>query len=183
MATTLQNAGVERLQTGEPTPAVADDPIRRIDVLEKNLARQIEAIRFSDAKITILAPTLTAMLGFLAATVPRAAPGVPAAKYALMGVVPLVLAYVFLALTVIPRISSGSRSRLFFGGIRHHTPDGYVEAMARMTTAEYIDELARDCHATAVIARRKNLHVRNAYLAFFVSLPFWAAAIFLLNGP
>jgi hypothetical protein len=152
-----------------------------VDILEKNLNRQIEAIRASDVKITFLVPTMTGMLGFLAASVSRAPPGVLAALHALLGTAPLLLAYVFLALTVIPRMKSDSRSKVFFGGISRQSPETYSEAMRCLSLADYVAELARECHATAGIARSKYRHVRNAYLAFFVSLPFWAGSIFLLN--
>ena len=89
----------ERVLRGGPA---ALDALDRVDLLEKNLGRQIEAIRASDIKITFLVPTLTGMLGFLAANVTRAAPGSPTVAYTLLSAAPLVLAYAFLALTVIP---------------------------------------------------------------------------------
>ena len=84
-------------------------------------------------------------------------------------------------MTVIPRMTSNSRSHLFFGGISRQSPEDYCEAMRSLTRAAYIDELAGQCHATAMIARTKYRHVRKAYLAFFVALPFWATAIYLVN--
>jgi Family of unknown function (DUF5706) len=169
----------ERVLRGGPVPVY--DALDRLDLLEKNLGRQIEAIRASDTKITFLVPTLTGMLGFLAANVTRAAPGSPIVAYTLLSAAPLVLAYAFLALTVIPRMTSDSRSHLFFGDISRQSPEAYREAMRSLTRAAYIDELAGQCHATAMIARTKYRHVRNAYLAFFVALPFWATAIYLVN--
>jgi hypothetical protein len=157
------------------------DALDQVDLLEKNLERQIEAIRASDIKITLLVPTLTGMLGFLAANLNRVAPGSPIVAYALLSAAPLILAYAFLALTVIPRMKSDSRSHLFFGGISRQSPEVYREAMRSFTRAAYVEELAGQCHATAMIARTKYGHVRNAYLAFFVALPFWATAIFLVN--
>jgi Family of unknown function (DUF5706) len=172
----------KRPQTGEAGPTDPEEQLDRIDVLEKNLSRQIEAIRASDVKITFLVPTMTGMLGFLAASVSRAPSSGSAGLYGLLGTVPLILAYVFLALTVIPRMKADSRSKVFFGGIARESPDAYAAAMARLGSTEYLAELARECHTTAKIARSKYRHVRNAYLAFFVSLPFWATSIFLLNG-
>jgi hypothetical protein len=153
----------------------------QVDVLEKNLGRQIEAIRASDVKITFLVPTMTAMLGFLAANISRAEPGSPPAVYALVSATPLVLAYAFLALTVIPRISPNSRSSIFFGGIARQAAEAYAAGMNGLTRADYIAELARECHTTAQIARTKYRYVRYAYLAFFLALPFWTVAIYLLN--
>jgi Family of unknown function (DUF5706) len=123
------------------------------------------------------------MLGFLAANLNRVAPGSPTVAYALLSATPLIFAYAFLALTVIPRMKSNSRSLFFFGGISRVSPEAYSEAVRGLTRSAYVEELAGQCHATAMIARTKYRHVRNAYVAFFVALPFWATAIFLVNRP
>ena len=60
--------------------------------------------------------------------------------------------------------------------VRNHTYyDFYGEVTSRrghLVTFD-LDDLAEQCHSTAGIARTKYRHVRNAYLAFFVALPFW----------
>ena len=53
------------------------DTFDRARALEENLARQIEAIRASDVKITLLVPTCTAMIGVVISSRrvrPRGAP-------------------------------------------------------------------------------------------------------------
>ena len=166
----------------DASPGEASESYDQIGFLERNLERQIAAIRASDVKITFLVPTTTAMLGFLAANVSRAGFGVPTTAYALASAAPLILAYASLALTVIPRLGTGKgRSKLFFGSIACHSVESYVSEVCTLRREEYVTELAEQCHATALIARKKYRHVRNAYLCFFVALPFWTTAIYLLN--
>lgn len=168
----------------EPALAPQDslDFTTRRAILEANLARQIEATRASDSKLVLLVPTTTAMAGVLAALLRGAGvEGLPA-LYVGLSTLPILCAYFFMGLTLIPRLRRNSRSLLFFGGVATRDPATYRAEFAAMTPQEYLDELAEQCHITATIALRKYLHVRNAYLAFFAALPFWALAIFLLNG-
>ncbi len=123
------------------------------------------------------------MIGVLAALLRGPAPSLHKAAYALVGVVPLVCALGFMALTVIPRMRRSSGSLLYFGGIVSRPPDTYRAAMLGLDADAYLSDLAAQCHVTAGIAAAKYRHVRNAYLCFFVALPCWALAIFLLNSP
>jgi hypothetical protein len=87
-----------------------------------------------------------------------------------------------MALSLIPRIRPGGRSLLFFGGIAALPRAEYRAAMLGLEADAYLADLAEQCHATAEIARTKYRHGRFAYLAFFLALPFWALAIWLLGG-
>ena len=162
-----------------PPPADGLDFRDRREILEANLARQIEATRASDAKVTMLVPTTTAMIGVLAALL-RGADGLPALHVAL-ATLPLVVAYLFMALSLIPRLRPG-RSLLFFGHVSTRDAAAYRAEVAALTPDAYLADLAEQCHVTAGIARAKFRHVRNAYLAFFAALPFWALAIYMLTG-
>lgn len=152
-------------------------------MLETNLARQIEAIRASDAKIVLLVPTMTAMVGVLAALIRgQAATGTPV-LYVALSTAPILVAYLFMALTLVPRMRHDDRpSLLYFRAISKLDPQAYRARLADLTPEAYLTDLADQCHATAGIARTKYRHVRNAYLAFFVALPFWAFAVYLI-GP
>jgi hypothetical protein len=155
------------------------DPIR---LLEKNLERQIESIRGSDVKITLLVPTMTAMTGVLAAMLRGANLGMLPRTYILLSIIPIAIAYAQMGLSVIPRMRIRSSSLLFFGSIATHAPPDYVAAIRSLTRDAYVEDLAEQCHTSARIARDKYRHVRNAYLAFFVALPLWTVAIYLLSG-
>ena len=172
-------------EKAEPTSA-APDPIgfhdRRM-MLETNLARQIEAIRASDAKIVLLVPTMTAMVGVLAALIRGQAAAHAPVLYLGLCSVPILVAYFFMALTLVPRMRHDDRpSLLYFRAISRLDAQVYRARLADLTPEAYLDDLAEQCHSTAGIARTKYRHVRNAYLAFFVALPFWAFAVYLI-GP
>jgi hypothetical protein len=156
----------------------------RREILEANLARQNEAIRASDAKVTLLVPTTTAMLGILAALF-RLAPLTPHASVLVaVSTLPLIAAYALMAIAIIPRFRGRrSASLLFFGGLAHRTPPEAREALLTLDGPGYLADLAEQCHVTAGIAETKYRHVRNAYIAFLVALPFWALAIFFLTRP
>jgi hypothetical protein len=156
----------------------------RREILEANLARQNEAIRASDAKITLLVPTTTAMLGILAALF-RLAPLTPNASILVaLSTLPLILAYALMAIAIIPRFRGGSApSLLFFGGLSHRTPAEARDALLAIDAPGYLADLAEQCQVTAEIAHTKYRHVRNAYIAFLIALPFWTLAIFFLTRP
>lgn len=154
----------------------------RAEMLERNLARQIEAIRASDAKVTLLVPTSTAMVGILAAQLRLSNLGLATVLYVIASTLPLVAAYALTAMAVIPRLhGGGSRSLLFFGGLAGRRSEEAGDGLLAMTPEAYLADLARECHASAAIARTKYRLVRHAYLAFFIAMPFWALAIYLLN--
>ena len=156
----------------------------RREILEKNLARQTEAIRASDAKITLLVPTTTAMLGILAALF-RLAPLTPHASiFVAISTLPLIAAYALMAIAIIPRFRGGrSPSLLFFGGLSNRPREEARAALLAVDGTAYLTDLAEQCQVTAGIAETKYRHVRNAYIAFLVALPFWTLAIFFLTRP
>ena len=171
-------AGTARTETRDPI-GFHD----RRSMLEANLARQIEAIRASDAKIVLLVPTMTAMLGVLAALIRLQAVAATPLVYVALSTVPILVAYFFMALTLVPRMRHDAKpSLLYFRAISKLEPQAYRARLAALTPEAYLADLADQCHSTAGIARTKYRHVRNAYLAFFVALPFWAFAVYLL-GP
>lgn len=156
----------------------------RARMLERNLDRQLEAIRASDAKITLLVPTSTAMMGVLAALLRVSQLGTLPTAYVAISTLPLIVTYALMALAIIPRFRNrASRSLLFFGGIAGRTIAESRNELLALGHEAYLADLADQCHSTAAIARTKYRHVRNAYLAFFIALPFWAFAIYLLNRP
>ena len=97
---------------------------------------------------------------------------------------PLILAYALMAIAIIPRFRGGrSPSLLFFGGLSHRTPAEARDALLAVDGPAYLADLAGQCQVTAEIAHTKYRHVRNAYIAFLVALPFWTLAIFFLTRP
>ncbi len=169
-----------RLESGAAAGAAFD----RAAMLELNLERQIAAIRASDAKITLLVPTSTAMVGILAAQLRFSHLTPLDTLWVVACTLPLLAAYGLMAMAVIPRFrASGPPSLLFFGGIAGRRPEEARDNLLTMTPGDYLADLARECHTSATIAGLKYRLVRHAYMAFFVAMPFWALAIYLLNRP
>jgi hypothetical protein len=155
--------------------------IDHVDILEKNLARQIEAVRASDTKIALLIPAETIMLGVIAAMFRVAEPGPLTSLYVAFSTVPLILSYASAALSAFPRLRSSAGSLLFFGSIAARSPDNYLAAIRALDGEAYVADLAEQCGTVARIAAAKYGHARNAYLTFNAALPFWAFAVYLLS--
>jgi hypothetical protein len=158
------------------------DGFDRARMLERNLERQIEAIRAADTKIVLLVPTATAMIGVLAALLRDSGLAPLSMAYVVLATLPIVTSYAFMAMAVIPRLRGPGQSLLYFGGISTRSLDAYRDTMLGLGTEGYLSDLAEQCHVTAGIARSKHRHVRHAYLAFFLALPFWAFAVYLLRS-
>ncbi|HPG21836.1 MAG TPA: DUF5706 domain-containing protein [Amaricoccus sp.] len=148
------------------------DTFDRARALEENLGRQIEAIRASDVKITLLVPTCTAMIGVVAALLRGADLGALPTAYVLLSTLPIVTAYAFMAMSVIPRLRGRrSDSLVFFGGIAALDAAEFRARALALTPEAYLADLAEQCHAAAGIARTKYRHGRHAYLAFSSPCP------------
>jgi hypothetical protein len=164
-------------------PVTAIDFSNHREILEINVARQIEAIRAADIKIALLVPTTTAMLGVLAAML-RDQPNDPLHLVSAgLCSLPLFAAFGLMATGVFPRLRrTGKKSLLYFGDI---SARGAAEAEAELislTPDAYLGDLAAQCHVNACIARTKHQCVRRAYLAFLMALPFWLVTIWILNS-
>ncbi len=72
-------------------------------------------------------------------------------------------------------------SRIFFGPIADQTRDGYVEKTQKITARQHTDDLARQIHANATIARAKFCWVQRALFILLVSVPVWLVALYLLH--
>lgn len=156
----------------------------RVAMLEFNLTRQVEAIRASDAKLTLLVPTTTAMIGLLAALLRIGHLGETSALYVALSSLPLIAAYALMALAIIPRFRQRrSRSLIFFDGLAARPPEESRDSLLNLTLEAYLADLADQCRLTAGIAGTKFRLVRHAYIAFFLALPCWAFAIYLLSRP
>jgi len=154
----------------------------RADMLERTLAHQIEAIRMADLKMALLVPTTSAMAGVLAALYRGARDSVLTSTAFMVALVPMVAVLLIMAFTVLPRLRfGGGQSTLFFGDISEDAPDTFARNLTTLSAEAYYDDLARQCHATARIARVKYRMVHRAYLAFLVAVPLWTVALFLLS--
>ncbi|SLN70294.1 Pycsar system effector family protein [Roseisalinus antarcticus] len=157
-------------------------PLQRAEIMEKNLARMTEAVRAADLKMALLVPTTSAMVGVLAALF-RTSPFTAATGIAFhISLVPLVAVFVFVAVSVVPRLRPAEGSMLFFGTVAQQDVRAFRARAEALDAAAYLADLADQCHAVASIARLKHRIVRRAYITFLVALPLWAVAVYVLSS-
>jgi hypothetical protein len=82
-----------------------------------------------------------------------------------------------------PQFRPNTGSLIYFADIAERSPEAYRDSVAQLTGQAHFDDLAAQVHHTALIARSKYYHVRNAYRWLLVALPFWVASLYLLNRP
>ena len=151
------------------------------DLLEKNLARQTEAVRAADFKMALLVPTTSAMLGVLAALYSNAPASALTATAFHAALVPLILVFILIAVSVVPRLRRSPTSLLFFGQIMCLDPDAFHGKVRELDWHSYHKDLTEQCYTVAAIAQTKHRIVRAAYIGFVVSLPLWGIAIWALS--
>ena len=158
------------------------DHSAQIDFLEANLSRQISFIAAADSKVSFVLAVNTAMLGLLAAVVPRAlrdwelVPGLLSVASALLAIASLI----FLSLASFPRTTGPKTSLLFFGGITARSADQYMAAVHEASWETYLDDLCFQCYRNAEIAKAKHSWVQHAMVALYLSIPPWCTALFML---
>ena len=159
-----------------------DTALDQVDLLEKNLERQVTWITASDAKIALLIPTNTLMTGFLIAQIARAELGPLRIVMVTLTIALLASSYLNAGLAVVPRFRNSGPSSLYFGGIASQSLEQFRTRITGMTNDDYVAELIALCHSSATIARATYRHVRNAYNSFFASLLFWATSVYTMSG-
>ncbi len=157
------------------------DSDKRSEVLEALLGRLLGAVAAADGKIGAVFATDTAMLGVLAALIPKYGSWSPTeATVAAMGRSLLLGSILMLSFASFPRTSGPRRSLLFFGSICKLPLATYLEELGAFTIPEYIKDLGTQCHRNAEIAARKHFWIKWAIKAMYVAVPFWLLAILLL---
>jgi hypothetical protein len=163
---------------GAPTGAELD----RRAMLEKNLERQTEWIRNSDVKIAMLLPINTALIAVLASQLDEARQAVHWVLVIATSV-PTLVSFGSAVLAAMPQFRHIGDSLIYFGDVAHHSREVFHDRVLNLTPEAHFEDLAEQVHFAAFLAQRKYRHVRNAYVALLIALPFWTAALYLLNHP
>lgn len=158
-------------------------PLDRHAMLERNLDRQIAWIRASDAKITVLLPINTAMLAVLAAHLAQAHLAPIHWALAIAASLPCLVSFTAAVMSVMPMRRQPGGSLLYFGDISRHEPKAFHERVRGLDEDAHLEDLANQVHHSAQLAQIKMRHARRSYYFLFAALPFWVAAIYLLNRP
>jgi len=152
-----------------------------VKILESNLTRLLQWISEAEARVSLVLGLDTAMLGALAVFAPS--PKVwtlSAAALAAVAIAFLSLSLVFLATASFPRTTGPKQSMIYFGGIASRDLDQFVADTKSLTTAQYLDDLARQCHRNGHIAASKFEWLKRAQIALFLAISPWTLSLFLL---
>ena len=129
----------------------------------------------------MLLPVNTAMLAVLAAQLGQAQTTTLHWLFAIGASVPCLLSFAWAVRSAMPLLPPTGNSLTYYSDIAGHPPERFRDRVKALTEDEHLDDLAAQVHSSASIARDKMHHARNAYRALFAALPFWIAALYLLN--
>lgn len=165
-------------QTDSPRETTQDEQAR---VLEAALDRHIEWVSQHESKATFVMGIVTGMLGALAALAPASPMWTPA-LLVVGGVTlgALSLSVVCLYFANYPR-TSGPASLIFFGAIAAMSADEYRRRIRGLSSREYLDDLANQCHEVSRILTTKYRLLSWAFRGLFLSLPFWVVTMYLIR--
>lgn len=158
-----------------------DKSEKNFELLDSILSRNLEWVAAADSKIAPLLAIDTALLGVLAALVPKSSDwlALPAIAASLCAIL-LIASLVCLVVANFPRLSGPKGSLIFFGGIAEYDRDTYCKKVSSGFTTELLQDYAYQCHRNAEIAKSKFHLVKWASILLFSSLPFFFVAISLL---
>lgn len=155
--------------------------MRRIDIAESILSRQLTWIASSDSKASFIFPVAAAMLGVLAAVAPSpTAWSVSSGIFASIATILLLLCIGFCALSAFPRTHGPKGSVVFCEGICSKELAQYESELLGISEENYLSDLARQIHINASIAASKFGWIKRSLLCLFVSALPWALSIYLL---
>ncbi len=151
--------------------------------LQYVLDKQLGWIASADARLSLVLPLSTAMLGSLAVFAPKPnawnlAAGLPAALATLF----LCLSIIFCALACFPRTSGTDGSMIFFEGIRSRSVEEFASAAHSTEATAFANDLLEQCHINAEIASSKFRWVKRSITSLLISMLPWAITIYELYG-
>lgn len=151
----------------------------KIDMLEKNLARQLDWIRAADSKVAPIIFLTSSMLGTTAAAFSRT-PGFTVFNVALtvLTVAPLLVALVYIAMANFPHFSPDTGSVIFFGSINQAGLSSFERRASEITRDEYFRDLSAMCYNSAHIAHLKFMHVKKAMVFLLMAILPWVVLIY-----
>ena len=159
-----------------------EDKRQLISILETNLARQLGWIQAADGRVSLVLPLSTAMLGLIAALIPKniCQWEVLPIAFAVISSCLLLLSILFVVFASFPKTTGPEGSLIFFGGISMNSLNEYKSKIQSLTEDKYINDLVEQCHRNAEIVSKKYHWVKKSLICIFLSLPFWLVSIFLL---
>jgi hypothetical protein len=150
----------------------------KLELIDGILSKNLSWIAAADSKGTHLFAIDSAMLALMLAIATKASVLTPwALVFSFSATVPLFLSVVLIVLATFPRIKGPKDSLIYFGGIASYDENHYVEEILKITYDGLLEEIARQCHRNANVAKEKYVFVRRSATATFISFPFWLLAM------
>lgn len=152
----------------------------RLEYAKWILERNLHWISAVEVKVGFIIAVDTAMLGALAAAVSTtkfSENGAWTNLFTIVTVVTLISAFICAAMAVKPDTKGPPTSFVFFGEIAAQTGADYVDQFKRANDESFLQDLLRQIHRNAEIAKNKYDWVKSAVGWSFFSVPIWAAAI------
>ncbi|OGS55884.1 MAG: hypothetical protein A3J79_02930 [Elusimicrobia bacterium RIFOXYB2_FULL_62_6] len=151
----------------------------KIDMLEKNLARQLDWIRAADSKVAPIIFLTSSMLGASAAALSRTTSITPLTlTLMLLTVIPLLAALVCIAMASFPHFNPDTGSIIFFGSVNQAGLSSFERRASEITRDEYFRDLSAMCYNSAHIANLKFRHVKRAMVFLLAGIVPWVTLIY-----
>lgn len=151
----------------------------KTEMLERNLARQLDWIRAADSKVAPITFIASSMLGAAAAALSRAAAPEPLTlALAALTVAALTGALIFTALANFPRFSPDTGSIIFFEAIDRAGLAAFEQKAREVGEEEYFRDLSAMCYNSAHIARLKFANIKRAMLFVFSAILPWTLLVY-----
>lgn len=153
----------------------------KIELLERNLARQLDWIRAADTKIAPVILITTFLLGTSVAFISRASvlSGVTI-SLAIICVGMLLYTLFCMIMVNFPRITRHDESSIFFEGVKATDFAGFEKKIAAMTRETYFHDLSNTCYENAMIASVKFGYVKKAMIALFLAIIPWVVLVYII---
>lgn len=159
------------------------DEKERLDFAQWVLERNLSWIAQAEVKVGVIVTIDMAMLGGLAAAFSTLKSGERTASVCLgtlIAAVPITIAILCAAMSILPRVSGPPHSFLFFGRIAQMDKADYSAKLRQATDGELLNDLTAQIHRNAEIAASKFAWVRRSMWCSFLSVIPWISAIAIL---
>lgn len=153
----------------------------RIEVAQWILERNLGWIAAADIKVGVIVGINTAMGGGLAAAYNDADhKTLLAVCLTVLASILGVLSVLFAAMAVLPHVNGPKKSLIFFGCISMLDREEYSLNLKKASEEDLLDDLGRQIHRNAEIAREKYICLGKSMRLALVFAATWAASLFLL---
>ncbi len=145
------------------------------------LALQLEWVRTADSKVPPIFAINLAMLGIVIALIKGLSSWtISQAVITSLCLIPLICSIVFLALSMFPRLKGPKGSNIYFGGITKKQEEKFIDDIINISDEDHKKDILSQAYRNAEIAEDKYRYLKLAFIATFISVPFWLFSIYLL---